>query len=71
MRHFLTLLVVLIGASGCIPPEPNATYNLTTEEVAYMVGCIEMGKAKHDLDTVAKCADMSFQFLQRHKRPGQ
>ena len=63
--------VILLVLTGCVPPESHPTYNLTTEEVAYMVGCIEMGKANHDMNTVAKCADMSFQFLQRHRRPGK
>ena len=63
---------MLISMGGCVPPESlNAHYNLTNEEVAYMIGCVEMGQRAHVVEAATKCSDMSYDFLQRHKRPGQ
>ena len=68
---FRTLTILsLISLIGCIPLEAPSTYDLTSEEVAYMIGCIEMGEYAKVPKAPTKCADMSFEFLQRHRRPG-
>jgi hypothetical protein len=70
-------LIFLFGAlflGGCGLEEQasyQSPYKITIEETAYMVGCIEMGQRAHIPQAATLCADMSEDFLKRHRRPGE
>lgn len=72
MKKFL-LPLLLVFAAGCDEPpvKYETPYQLTVEEVAYMVGCLEMGERLHVDKAASTCADMDEQFIKRHRRPGQ
>lgn len=65
-------LIFLILLTACVPISVprDQSYQLTVEETAYMVGCIEMAQRAHYLNYVVACADMDETFIKRHKRPG-
>lgn len=66
--------LILMGALllvGCFNPPPkkdNRAYNLTTAEVSFFAGCLDMGNKMQIKDAVTICADLNVAFLKRQRR---
>lgn len=55
---------------GCMKQEAPYVdpYEVSKEEVAYMVGCIDAFTRLKELKSASICADMTEEFLMRHRR---
>lgn len=70
-KRLIPLFFVFAACTDEPPVKYETPYQLTVEEVAYMVGCLEMGERAHLSNYVSACADMDEQFIKRHRRPGE
>lgn len=71
MKYLVLLSLFMFGACDELQVQAPDAYQLTVEEVAYMVGCLEMGERQHVPKAATVCADMNEAFMKRHKRPGE